>query len=120
MSEYDFRGRQRPNGLLDYLQQRGWKPTLDRGREELAGLCPLHRESQPSFYVNPRKQVFYCMGVDAVAASPSFDTGWKVWDPRRTTQPSCWKLLTAFSSDSCSVARKLAPICGSVASMIAK
>jgi DNA primase len=62
MSEYGSRERQRPNGLLDYLQQRGWKPTLDRGREEIAGLCPLHRESRPSFYVNRRKQVFYCHG----------------------------------------------------------
>jgi DNA primase len=54
----------RPAGisLLDYLQQHGWKPVRDNGREEVAGLCPLHRESHPSFYVNRRKQVFYCHG----------------------------------------------------------
>lgn len=28
----------------------------------MAGLCPLHRDSHPSFYVNRRKQVFYCHG----------------------------------------------------------
>jgi DNA primase len=48
--------------LLDYLEQHGWKIVRDSGREEVAGLCPLHRESRPSFYVNRRKQVFYCHG----------------------------------------------------------
>jgi DNA primase len=53
---------QRQISLLDYLQQRGWTMVRDSGREEVAGLCPLHRESRPSFYVNRRKQVFYCHG----------------------------------------------------------
>src|SRR5271154_295542 len=54
----------RPAGisLLDYLAQRGWRPVRDNGREEVAGLCPLHKDSRPSFYVNRRKQVFYCHG----------------------------------------------------------
>jgi DNA primase len=51
-----------PISLLEYLEQRGWKIVRDNGREEVAGLCPLHRESRPSFYVNRRKQVFYCHG----------------------------------------------------------
>lgn len=62
MSDYGQTSLQRPPALLDYLKQQGWKPMLDRGREEVAGLCPLHRESRPSFYVNRRKQVFYCHG----------------------------------------------------------
>ena len=53
---------QRQISLLDYLQQRGWTIIRDSGREEVAGLCPLHRESRPSFYVNRRQQVFYCHG----------------------------------------------------------
>jgi DNA primase len=48
--------------LLDYLEKRGWKPARDRGREEVAGVCPLHRDTQPSFYVNRRKKLFYCHG----------------------------------------------------------
>jgi DNA primase len=48
--------------LLDYLEQHGWKIVRDSGREEVAGLCPLHRETRPSFYVNRRKQVFFCHG----------------------------------------------------------
>src|SRR5207248_10833424 len=39
-----------------------WKAARGSGTEELAGLCPLHLETQPSFYVNRRKQVFYCHG----------------------------------------------------------
>lgn len=47
--------------LLDYLRQHNWagRPA---GRCEFVGLCPLHKESQPSFYVNTRKNVFYCHG----------------------------------------------------------
>ncbi len=48
--------------LLDFLQQHGWKPLRDRGGDEIAGLCPLHRDPRPSFYVNRRKQLFYCHG----------------------------------------------------------
>jgi DNA primase len=47
--------------LLDYLRQHNWigHPA---GRSEFVGLCPLHKESRPSFYVNTRKDVFYCHG----------------------------------------------------------
>jgi DNA primase len=48
--------------LLEYLKQLGWKPSRIDAREEVVGLCPLHRETQPSFYVNRRKQVFFCHG----------------------------------------------------------
>jgi DNA primase len=48
--------------LLDYLGQHGWRPVRDNGRDEVAGLCPFHQDSRPSFYVNRRKQVFYCHG----------------------------------------------------------
>jgi DNA primase len=47
--------------LLDYLRQHNWEGRLT-GRSEYVGLCPLHEESQPSFYVNTRKNVFYCHG----------------------------------------------------------
>jgi DNA primase len=47
--------------LLDYLRQQNWtgRPA---GRWEYVGLCPLHEETRPSFYVNTRKNVFYCHG----------------------------------------------------------
>jgi DNA primase len=35
---------------------------LRRSGRQLLGLCPLHLERHPSFYVHPDKQVFYCFG----------------------------------------------------------
>jgi len=52
-------GRRLP--LLDYLKQHNWKGR-PAGRWEYVGLCPLHEETRPSFYVNTRKDVFYCHG----------------------------------------------------------
>jgi len=49
--------------LLDYLRQQKWtaQPTCDSS-SEFVGLCPLHQETQPSFYVNADKNLFYCHG----------------------------------------------------------
>jgi DNA primase len=47
--------------LLDYLRQHNWA-SRPAGRSEFVGLCPLHQETWPSFYVNARKDVFYCHG----------------------------------------------------------
>lgn len=38
---------------------------LRRVGRQLIGLCPIHRERHPSFYVHPQKQVFYCFGCGA-------------------------------------------------------
>ena len=48
--------------LLDYLQQRNWTACRVSAREEFVGLCPLHADTRPSFYVNARKNLFYCHG----------------------------------------------------------
>jgi DNA primase len=57
----DVERLKRRTPLLEYLRQHNWagRPA---GRFEYVGLCPLHKESQPSFYVNVRKDVFYCHG----------------------------------------------------------
>jgi DNA primase len=47
--------------LIEYLRQHHWKGS-PVGRSEFVGLCPLHEEIRPSFYVNTRKDVFYCHG----------------------------------------------------------
>src|SRR6516165_957073 len=48
--------------LLDYLRQQNWiGHPVGTGRE-LVGLCPLHPETRPSFYVSPSKNLFYCHG----------------------------------------------------------
>jgi DNA primase len=48
--------------LLEYLRSQNWtgRPVGHGG--ELVGPCPLHSETRPSFYVNVRKNVFYCHG----------------------------------------------------------
>ena len=48
--------------LLEYLRRHHWTPRRRGGRQELVGLCPLHRETRPSFYVNAHKNLFYCHG----------------------------------------------------------
>jgi DNA primase catalytic core len=48
--------------LLDYLRQRNWGGRPAGQGSEFVGLCPLHPETQPSFYVNARKNLFYCHG----------------------------------------------------------
>jgi DNA primase len=48
--------------LLDYLRQRNWSGQPAGRSSEFVGLCPLHAESRPSFYVNARKNLFYCHG----------------------------------------------------------
>jgi DNA primase len=48
--------------MLDYLLHHNWKARRVGTGAEFVGLCPLHRETQPSFYVNSRKNLFYCHG----------------------------------------------------------
>jgi DNA primase len=48
--------------LLEYLQRRRWTGCRVAAREEFVGLCPLHPDAKPSFYVNARKNLFYCHG----------------------------------------------------------
>jgi DNA primase len=57
----DVEALKRQLPLLEYLRQHNWKGS-PAGRSEVVGLCPLHEESRPSFYVNTRKNVFYCHG----------------------------------------------------------
>ena len=48
--------------LLDYLQGQNWNPARRISRGRLMGLCPLHRDHQPSFLVDPARNLFYCYG----------------------------------------------------------
>jgi len=48
--------------LLDYLRQQNWTGRPAGQGPEFVGLCPLHPETRPSFYVNARKNLFYCHG----------------------------------------------------------
>jgi DNA primase catalytic core len=48
--------------LLDYLRRRQWRARRAGQQHEFVGLCPFHQETRPSFYVNARKNLFYCHG----------------------------------------------------------
>ncbi len=48
--------------LLEYLRRRHWTAQRVGAQQEFVGLCPLHQETRPSFYVNARKNLFYCHG----------------------------------------------------------
>jgi DNA primase len=48
--------------LLDYLQEHDWKPLRRLCHGRLLGLCPLHPDHNPSFLVEPSKNLFYCYG----------------------------------------------------------
>src|ERR1019366_2174434 len=48
--------------LLDYLRHQNWIGRPAGQSPEFVGLCPLHPETRPSFYVNARKNLFYCHG----------------------------------------------------------
>ena len=48
--------------LLKYLQRHNWSGRRAGAQQEFVGLCPLHRETHPSFYVNARRNLFYCHG----------------------------------------------------------
>jgi DNA primase len=48
--------------LLEYLQRHNWTARRTGPRQEFVGLCPLHRDARPSFYVNAGKNLFYCHG----------------------------------------------------------
>ena len=52
----------RQASLLAYLRKHDWVARPVGCNQEFVGLCPLHAEGNPSFYVNESKNVFYCHG----------------------------------------------------------
>ena len=48
--------------LRDYLQAHDWRPARPLRGGRWMGLCPLHRDHQPSFLLDPTKNLFYCYG----------------------------------------------------------
>jgi DNA primase len=49
-------------GLLEYLRIYDWEPCRRTPGGQVTGWCPLHAETQPSFTIHPRKNLFFCHG----------------------------------------------------------
>src|SRR6516164_4263730 len=62
MSRQDLDELKQQIPLLDYLQAHDWRPARQLSRGRLMGLCPLHQDHEPSFLVDPLKNLFYCYG----------------------------------------------------------
>ena len=48
--------------LRKYLPALDWQQARPIGFGRFLGLCPLHDDHQPSFLVDPHKNLFYCYG----------------------------------------------------------
>jgi DNA primase len=48
--------------LMRYLQGHDWSPARPLSRGRWMGLCPLHEDHNPSFLVDPNRNLFYCYG----------------------------------------------------------
>jgi hypothetical protein len=48
--------------LHRYLNSQQWQPVRRLNGGRLLGLCPLHRDHNPSFLLDPAKSLFYCYG----------------------------------------------------------
>ena len=48
--------------LLEYLKQHNWEPCRRSTGPQVGGLCPLHAETRPSFWIHTAKNLFYCHG----------------------------------------------------------
>jgi DNA primase len=51
----------RSNDLVAVVRSRGVK--LTRRGKQLVGLCPFHEDHEPSFMVDPKKQLWNCLGA---------------------------------------------------------
>jgi DNA primase len=51
--------------LLEYLQRHHWTGRPVGTGSEFVGLCPLHEETHPSFYVNPTRTCSTVMAMGA-------------------------------------------------------
>jgi len=55
----------RLKGEVDFIALASRYTRLHRRAGQYVGLCPLHSERHPSFYVHPEKKIFYCFGCEA-------------------------------------------------------
>jgi len=57
---------------VDILRVIGRYVNLKRRGSQYVGLCPFHKEKNPSFYVDPDKGVYHCFGCGASGNAITF------------------------------------------------
>ena len=66
--------------------------TLKKAGANWVGRCPFHKETKPSFSVNPAKEIFYCFGCQKGGSVFNF-----VMEIERVTFPEAVKLVAEKS-----------------------
>src|SRR5713226_3097725 len=51
----------RANELVSFIRSRG--VTLTQRGKQFVGLCPLHPDTEPSLIIDPKKQLWNCLGA---------------------------------------------------------
>lgn len=59
---FSIQATKEKNDIVDVV---GRYVKLRKSGKEYVGLCPFHSDKQPSFEVNPQKQLFYCFSCQA-------------------------------------------------------
>lgn len=90
---------------VDLSEFAGQFTRLRRSGKQLIGLCPIHSERHPSFYVHPGRQVWFCFGCNRGGDLFDFVMLAECCDFRRALQ-----IASEFSGR---VARVSEPRCGS-------
>src|SRR5713101_6977662 len=57
----EIEGVKRGNELVAFIRSRG--VTLTQRGKQLVGLCPFHDDHEPSLIVDPKKQLWNCLGA---------------------------------------------------------
>ena len=66
--------------------------TLKKAGANWVGRCPFHKETKPSFSVNPSKEIFYCFGCQKGGSVFTF-----VMEIERVTFPEAIKIVAEKS-----------------------
>ena len=66
--------------------------TLKKAGANWIGRCPFHKETKPSFSVNPSKEIFYCFGCQKGGSVFTF-----VMEIERVTFPEAIKIVAEKS-----------------------
>ena len=105
--------------LLDYLEAHDWRPMRRLSRGRWMGLCPLHDDHQPSFLMDPSKNLFYCYGCgrggDVIRFAElyhqvQFPQALALLRQWRGLAPCCTKPRVSIACSYTATARRL-PIC---------